>query len=684
AFFDAIDPHASASSLLQNASTRIVYDLDRFWQTQRAHPDDPSQWQPVCAATLARETHATAPLPPHGLKIQLSFSYSDGFGREIQKKIQAEPGPLDVNDPASPTVNPRWVGSGWTILNNKGKPVKQYEPYFSVDDAGQPNHRFEEPRAVGVTPILYYDAVGRTVRTELPDGTFSRVTFSPWHITRYDANDTVREEDNPWYAARTDVAASPADQRAARSAAQHADTPATVFLDSLGREVISVAHNRVPDADPGLSEVPLLERPWHDERYVTFTHFDAEGKPLWIRDDRGNRVMEYITPPGATEAFVPCYDIAGNLLFQHSMDAGDRWMLMDSTGQPFYAWDENERTAADGTPVPERRRYHTIYDALRRPKEQQLHIDDGEPQLIERFRYGDEPGLFAEPAAAQARNLRGQLYQHYDPSGVLTHARFDFKGNLLEATRQLAAGYEQPIIDWTEGSPTAALDPDIYTQRTQYDALNRMSRQENWHLAARDPAIDTPTYNARGLLVRETLTVQGQPTAAIARIEYDAKGQRTLLALGNGTQTRYRYDPQTFRLTSLTTTDRAGAQRFQALRYTYDPGGNITEIYDDAYEPVFFRNQMVEPRSRYTYDALYRLIEATGRENHQATEAPGQFDAPPAPMRFPVTDGALRNYRQRYIYDAVGNIMQMRHVADRGSWTRHYAYAADSNRLLRT
>ena len=31
---------------------------------------------------------------------------------------------------------------------------------------------------------------------------------------------------------------------------------------------------------------------------------------------------------------VPCYDIAGNLLFQHSMDAGDRWMLMDAAGQP--------------------------------------------------------------------------------------------------------------------------------------------------------------------------------------------------------------------------------------------------------------------------------------------------------------------------------------------------------------
>ncbi len=96
--------------LLGEATTRIVYDLDRYRATQ----------QPVFAATLARETHASDPLPPGGLKVQVGLSYSDGFGREIQKKIQAEPGPVVEG---GPTVSPRWVGSGWTIFNNKGKPV---------------------------------------------------------------------------------------------------------------------------------------------------------------------------------------------------------------------------------------------------------------------------------------------------------------------------------------------------------------------------------------------------------------------------------------------------------------------------------------------------------------------------------------------------------------------------------
>src|SRR5262249_3769612 len=77
-------PWGNAASLLRNATSRIVYDLHRFRKTG----------QPVFASTLARETHASDPLPSHGLKIQVTLAYSDGFGREIQKKIQAEPGPV--------------------------------------------------------------------------------------------------------------------------------------------------------------------------------------------------------------------------------------------------------------------------------------------------------------------------------------------------------------------------------------------------------------------------------------------------------------------------------------------------------------------------------------------------------------------------------------------------------------
>jgi hypothetical protein len=112
AFYDAPNPHTVAAPLLGNATTRMVYDVNRFFHTRVAAPNDSSKWLPAFAATLAREDHFF-----HGgpLVIQISFSYSDGFGREIQRKIPAEPGPVVDR---GPVINPRWVGSGWTIFNN--------------------------------------------------------------------------------------------------------------------------------------------------------------------------------------------------------------------------------------------------------------------------------------------------------------------------------------------------------------------------------------------------------------------------------------------------------------------------------------------------------------------------------------------------------------------------------------
>ena len=88
------------------------------------------------------------------------------------------------------------------------------------------------------------------------------------------------------------------------------------------------------------------------------------------------------------------------------------------------------------------------------------------------------------------------------------------------------------------------LSTEAFTQSTRYDALGRMTRLENWHIEGRTPAIYTPVYNRRGVLESETLAVNTEPASpAIRRIEYNAKGQRTRIQYGNGTATRYHYDP---------------------------------------------------------------------------------------------------------------------------------------------
>ena len=124
----------------------------------------------------------------------------------------------------------------------------------------------------------------------------------------------------------------------------------------------------------------------------------------------------------------------------------------------------------------------------------------------------------------------------------------------------------------------------------------------------------------------------------------------------------------------------------QNLHYIYDPVGNITHIDDEAQEDGLLRNSRdAEPSSDYIYDALYRLIEATGRENAAAAAAAMQPGRPVAARRLSLEPTQLRNYTQRYRYDAVGNFVAMAHQAGVGNgWTRHYTTQPDSNRLDQT
>ena len=83
------DPFTGAHDLLREATTRVLYDLDAYQRTR--HESRP---QPAGVAALARETHVSDLAPGQRTKIQRSFSYSDGFGRMVQHKGQAAPGPV--------------------------------------------------------------------------------------------------------------------------------------------------------------------------------------------------------------------------------------------------------------------------------------------------------------------------------------------------------------------------------------------------------------------------------------------------------------------------------------------------------------------------------------------------------------------------------------------------------------
>jgi RHS repeat-associated protein len=751
--------------LLKDATTRIVYDLDRFRRLG----------EPAFAATIARETHVSDLKQDQKSKLQISFSYSDGFGREIQKKIQAEPGPFEVNDPQPAIANPRWVGSGWTIFNNKGKPVRQYEPFFSKrqrpDGTLFSDHRFEFGVTVGVSPVLFYDPAEHVVATLHPNHAYEKVVFDPWQQTTYDVNDACTPRNaqtgdprtdpdiqgyvveyfktqpatwQTWHAQRIGGAMGTHERDAAQRAYTHADTPTTAHFDALGRPFLTVARNRVVCVGHDLDGT--------EDSFATRVELDIEGNQRAVRDERKLPVNHL--PTGTLEQRIVmryAYDMLGNRIHQLSMEAGARWMLNDVAGKPIRAWDSRGHN------------FVTTYDALRRPVEQTVRgtTADSDPRTLNRdiwvdkIEYGEPPtnATDAQEREAQRLNLRTRIYRHSDSAGVVTNASldatgnpteaYDFKGNLLQSTRRLVSDYKT-IPDWLLNPQ---LDAETFEGSTRYDALNRPIQSIALHsnLARAKRHVIQPVFNEANLLERVDVWLEraAEPGAlldpnteqaslvGVANIDYDAKGRRLRIDYKNGSTTRYRYDPETFRLVHFYT--RRGAAftedcdnptppppiiaapdtppqgkscDLQNLHYTYDPAGNITHIRDEAQQTIYFRNQRVEPSNDYIYDAIYRLIQATGREHLGQGGAPiahSHNDAgrvsllsADAAGRFAPNDGnAMGTYIESYVYDAVGNLLQMQHrgtdLAHPG-WMRRYTYSEislieegkQSNRLSST
>jgi RHS repeat-associated protein len=697
------DPRAQAAALLGKATTRVVYDMGRY---QRAA-------QPPFAATLARETHFHDPGGAQ-TRILISFSYSDGFGREIQKKIQAEPGdapqrqadvPLPTGDihpgdlvrdaddkPVQGHTQRRWAGTGRTVFNNKDKPVRQYEPFFSVTHLYEPEREMTD---TGVSLVLFYDPAERVVATLHPNHTYEKIVFDPWRQTTYDVNDTVAasaaqtgdprtDEDiegyvreyfktqpntwQTWHAQRIGNQMGPIERDAAQKAAAHADTPTVAHFDALGRPFLTLTDN---GSDPAL--------PGQHQHFATRVELDIEGDQRAVIDAEDRVVMRYD------------YDLLGNVIHQASMEAGERWMLNDVTGKAIRAWDSRRFVR------------RMTYDELRRPLG--LFVsDNGTPEfLAEKTEYGESK---PDP---EASNHRGKVWKVYDGAGIVTSVLYNFKGNLREGQRDLLPDYKQ-AVNWLLNP---AANDGSFSSSTTYDALNRPLT-----VTSPDGSVYRPTFNEANLLDKVDVNLRGeqeneQPkwTPFVTNINYNAKGQRELIAYANGAQTTYEYDSLTFRLTHLKTTrpsnpDVTVSQLFQNatvvqdLRYTYDPAGNITRIEDAALKTVFHNGQQVEPVCSYTYDAIYRMIEASGREhigqtahnvnsqNRRDYDFVGHvhFIAQPNDLQ------ALRTYTERYEYDAVGNLDVMRHTANGGSWTRRYDYEEESliepgkqsNRLTRT
>ncbi|HWU87105.1 MAG TPA: toxin TcdB middle/N-terminal domain-containing protein, partial [Kofleriaceae bacterium] len=598
------DPLADPHAILGRASTRIVYDAFAFERDAT----------PVVAYTITRETHDADLAPGAQTATQHGFAYSDGSGRVIQSKSQAAHG--------------AWEVSGWVVLNNKGEPVRQFEPFFSA------SHHYEPDVHAGVSSILFYDPTGRRIGALHPDHSWDKIVFDAWQQETWDVNDTVLLDPKTdpdlgphfrrlpdaeylptWHAQRAGGGLGAAEQSAAAEAATCAATPTVAHLDAQARPFLTVAN----------TGSALLQ---------TRVELDAEGNQRAVVDVLDRTVVRYD------------YDMLGHRTHEASMEAGERWTLNDALGKPISAW-----TSLGHQVI-------TAYDALHRPTETRLGA-----VVVAKTIYGEDA----------ATNQIGQAIQRLDQAGIATTEDYDFKGNRLSETRQIAQDYKG-LRDW---AVAVAVQARTFTRTAQFDALNRAVVSTDY-----DGSVVRPRYNPANQIEHLEVNVRGAATATVflTGIEYNARRQRVAADHGNGVRCTYEYDPRTFRLARLRTTRDAGATVLQDLQYTYTPAGTLTHIADAAQQTIYFANQVVTATAEYHYDATYRLLSAEGREHIGQVTLPGTTwdDAFRVRLAHPQDGQAMRRYTEQYQYDGAGNLLQLAHQAAGGNWTRTFAYTEAS------
>ncbi|MBK8718436.1 MAG: hypothetical protein IPN32_27470 [Deltaproteobacteria bacterium] len=577
------------------------------------------------------------------LRVSLGVTYLDGAGGVLQEKVR--------------TAGGKFRASGRTVVNNKGLPVLEYAP-FIAGGAGF------DPSASQLVARLHYDGLGRCVRVDAPDGTHTRTEFDAWETTAFDRNDTVL--DSEWLAANRE--GTPAQQAAAAGAVAHANTPTTTRLDVLGRPVAVFTRHRDEDGN--------------DVLLATRQDLDIAGNVREVIDARGN-VAERRE-----------HGMLGQVLRTVSVDAGESRGLADVVGAPLRAVD------ARGN------KFFVVYDVLRRPIEEWVSpAGQGEVLLTKRV-WGDGVN---QDAAGGVRQ-RGRLERIYDGGGETRIEAYDLDGHatkvsrrVLDLPRMLTMAQNDGVaprarMDWSSLGGAVALaeidelvamvgrlEDTAYVTTTRYDAQGRVVQTR----LPMSGSTHRSSYTDDGLLERiDRETAAGTHERVYEAEDFDHLGRPRSVRHGeHAARTSFTYDPVTERLLRLQS--HGGGHSLQDLHYSYDPVGNLTQVRDAAQAIVYRDNAALEAVNDYRYDALYRLVEASGRE-HEGQAANGRTprtsDAVVVPLRAtsPNDPKAMRRYVQRYRYDAVGNLRTLQHHAGAGSFRREYAYAEHGNRLRAT
>ena len=430
----------------------------------------------------------------------------------------------------------------------------------------------------------------------------------------------------------------------------HKKTPSVTVLSNRGQVVRDIVYHRHPDT------------PEKTDERITYHQFDKRGFLEKSADPRmqasGLSNFRYVT------------SLSGQVLCTESADAGISLTLNDAAGRLMISisqicTDKGQDNCSKA--VTQTFRYEGA-DSAGRLLSITEQTAGQNAQVTERFMYA------GNSEAEKAKNLAGICTHHYDPAGLMQTDSIALTGVPLSITRQLLKDADKPV-NWPESNPQTLLSAEKYTTQTTADATGAVLNTTD--AAGHQQKV---TYDIAGLLSTSRVTVKGGTEKIIIKsVTYSAAGQKLCEEHGNGVVTTYTYEPQTQRLIAVKTEHPARKKIFQDLRYEYDPVGNVLCVTNSAEETRFWHNQKVVPENRYTYDTLYQLVSATGREMANAGQQRSSL-----PDISPFDKASYTNYTRNYIYDRAGNMTQIRHSAPatNNNYTTDITVSQRSNRAV--
>lgn len=429
-------------------------------------------------------------------------------------------------------------------------------------------------------------------------------------------------------------------------------TPSVTVLNNRGLAVRDIVYHRHPDTPDKT-----------DER-ITRHQFDVRGFLQQSADPRmqasGLTNFHYVT------------SLSGQVLRTESADAGTSLALNDAAERPLVSISQiRTDNGKDDRSVAVTHTFQYERSGSGRPLSIAEQVAGQSAVVSERFVYA------GNSEAEKTKNLAGVCTHHYDPAGLMQTDSIALTGVPLSVTRQLLKDADNPgiAVNWPESNPQALLSAEKYITQTTADATGAVLNTTD--AAGHQQKV---TYDIAGLLSSSRVTVKGGAEKIIIKsVDYSAAGQKLREEHGNGVVTTYTYEPQTQRLIAVKTEHPARKKIFQDLRYEYDPVGNVLCVTNDAEETRFWHNQKVVPENRYTYDTLYQLVSATGREMANAGQQSGSL-----PDISPFDKATYTNYTRNYVYDRAGNMAQIRHSAPAtgNNYTTDITVSQRSNRAV--